>query len=420
MSSSVKSNGKKGAVKKVNRNTSGGNKEKKITAQQSIPYREMGKDGICRVEDGYYSKTIRFYDINYQLAQNEDKNAIFENWCDFLNYFDSTIHFQLSFINHHSNMAEYEDVIRIKKQNDSFDDLRMEFAQMLRNQLAKGNNGLVRTKYLTFGIEADNIREAKPKLERIETDILNNFKVLGVLIMHDTAEYTDEKEIVDQKAIELAKDFSYEGYQVVRRELFAHLREPAVVIRRDSVTFNTACIAGLEDAVYIQILVNQDNKRMVVRKCEENDKDALRWCVAKPDKRKSRKMTNKIFSAMMYEMMGWNLDCRYKILGHKITFEDETIYVFDLMETEIFMDIKGKRAKKDTESQTTIENANNIEETASSDTDTECSAEEIKRKNRIPFYPKEWKDSFGLPVEEHRKALEINMLDGYAEFTTGK
>ena len=238
--------------------------------------------------------------------------------------------------------------------------------------------------------------------------------------MHDTAEYTDEKEIVDQKAIELAEDFSYEGYQVVRRELFAHLREPAVVIRWDSVTFNTACIAGLEDAVYIQILVNQDNKRMVVRKCEENDKDALRWCVAKPDKRKSRKMTNKIFSAMMYEMMGWNLDCRYKILGHKITFEDETIYVFDLMETEIFLDIKGKRAKKDTESQSTTESANNIEETVSSNTDNERSAEEIKRKNRIPFYPKEWKDSFGLPVEEHRKALEINMLDGYAEFTTGK
>lgn len=164
--------------------------------------------------------------------------------------------------------------------------------------------------------------------------------------MHDTAEYTDEKEIIDQKAIKLAEDFSYDGYQVVRRELFAHLREPAVVIRRDSVTFNTACIAGLEDTVYIQILVNQDSKRMVVRKCEENDKDALRWCVAKPDKRKSRKMTNKIFSAMMYEMMGWNLDCRYKILGHKITFEDETIYVFDLMETEIFLDIKGKKSEK--------------------------------------------------------------------------
>ena len=93
-SSSAKSSGKKCAAKKVSSNKKGGNKEKKITAQQSIPYREMGKDGICRVEDGYYSKTIRFYDINYQLAQNEDKNAIFENWCDFLNYFDSTIHVQ--------------------------------------------------------------------------------------------------------------------------------------------------------------------------------------------------------------------------------------------------------------------------------------------------------------------------------------
>ena len=155
-------------------------KEKQISAQQSIPYREMAKDGICRVQDKYYSKTIRFYDINYQLAQNEDKNAIFENWCDFLNYFDSTIHFQLSFVNHHSNMKEFESIIQIKPQNDDFDDVRMEYAQMLKNQLAKGNNGLVRTKYITFGIEADNIREAKPKLERIEADILNNFKVLGV------------------------------------------------------------------------------------------------------------------------------------------------------------------------------------------------------------------------------------------------
>ncbi len=180
-SSKARADTKKKSVKKADGKREETTKEeKKITAQQSIPYREMGKDGICRVEDGYYSKTIRFYDINYQLAQNEDKNEIFENWCDFLNYFDSTIHFQLSFINHHSNMMEYEDVIRIKKQNDTFDDLRMEFSQMLRNQLAKGNNGLVRTKYLTFGIEADNIREAKPKLERIETDILNNFKVLGV------------------------------------------------------------------------------------------------------------------------------------------------------------------------------------------------------------------------------------------------
>jgi len=156
-------------------------KEKRLSVQKTIAYREMGKDGICRVKDKTYSKCIRFYDINYQLAQNEDKNAIFENWCDFLNYFDSTIQFQLSFINHKSNMKEFEKVIRIRPQNDAFDDVRMEYAQMLKSQLAKGNNGLVKSKYITFSIEADSIREAKPKLERIEADILNNFKVLGVM-----------------------------------------------------------------------------------------------------------------------------------------------------------------------------------------------------------------------------------------------
>lgn len=172
-----------------NRNRSSGNKkqkekrerEKRLTAQNTIAYKEMGRDGICKVQGKTYSKTIRFYDINYQLAQNEDKNSIFENWCDFLNYFDSTIHFQLSFINHKSSMKEYERIIQIKPQNDAFDDVRMEYAQMLKSQLAKGNNGLVKSKYITFSIEAESWKKAKPRLERIETDILNNFKVLGVM-----------------------------------------------------------------------------------------------------------------------------------------------------------------------------------------------------------------------------------------------
>ena len=237
---------------------------------------------------------------------------------------------------------------------------------------------------------------------------------MSEMMINQTIENTEN---IDQKALELAQDFSYDGYQVVRRELFAHLREPAVVIRRDSVTFNTACIAGLEDAVYIQILVNQDNKRMVVRKCEENDKDALRWCIEKPDKRKSRKMSNKLFSAMMYDMMGWNTDCRYKILGHKITHEDETMYIFDLLETEIFMDTKRKKKA----------NPDSLEKkeelvTAETDQTPEQNQEEIAAKvarklNRIPFYPKNWKVSFGLSVEEHKKALETNITDGYIEFS---
>ena len=157
-----------------------GTKAAPQTAQQSIPYREMHKDGICRVDGKQYNKTIAFGDINYQLAQNEDKTQIFDGYCDFLNYFDSTISVQLSFINKYGNMQDFEKAISIPDQDDDFNSIRVEYAEMMKNQLAKGNNGLVKMKYITFGIEAENIKEAKPKLERIEADIINNFKVLGV------------------------------------------------------------------------------------------------------------------------------------------------------------------------------------------------------------------------------------------------
>ena len=140
----------------------------------------MFPDGICRVTDTYYTKTIQFQDINYQLSQNEDKTAIFDGWCDFLNYFDASVHFQLPFLNMAANKDTYGTQITIPLRGDEDDAIRTEYTQMLRDQLAKGNNGLIKTKYLTFGIEADGMKTAKPRLERIETDILNNFKRLGV------------------------------------------------------------------------------------------------------------------------------------------------------------------------------------------------------------------------------------------------
>ena len=154
--------------------------KKEKSAQDSIPYERMWPDGICRVADGHYTKTIQFQDINYQLSQNEDKTAIFEGWCDFLNYFDSSIKFELSFLNLAASKETFARAISIPLQGDDFDSIRVEYMTMLQNQLAKGNNGLIKTKYLTFGIDADSIKAAKPRLERIETDILNNFKRLGV------------------------------------------------------------------------------------------------------------------------------------------------------------------------------------------------------------------------------------------------
>ena len=151
-----------------------------MSAQDTISYKEMRPDGICIVRDNYFTKTIQFYDINYQLARNEDKNIIFENYCDFLNYFDKSISVQLSFLNQTMDISDFEKSIAIKPQNDDFDGIRAEYTKMLKNQLARGNNGIVRKKYITFGIEADNIQNAKQRLERIETDIINNFKILGV------------------------------------------------------------------------------------------------------------------------------------------------------------------------------------------------------------------------------------------------
>ena len=151
-----------------------------MSAQDTISYKEMRPDGICIVKDNYFTKTIQFYDINYQLARNEDKNIIFENYCDFLNYFDKSISVQLSFLNQTMDISDFEKSIAIKPQNDDFDGIRAEYTEMLKNQLARGNNGIVRKKYITFGIEADSIQNAKQRLERIETDIINNFKILGV------------------------------------------------------------------------------------------------------------------------------------------------------------------------------------------------------------------------------------------------
>ena len=149
------------------------------TAQQTIPYRELFKDGICRVNDRFYTKSLEYEDINYQLAQADDQSAIFDGYCAFLNSFDSSLPFQLSFINHRSRPdSKYK--LNIPMRDDEYSEMRGEYVEMLEGQIAKSNNGIVRTKLLTFGVSADSLAIAKPRLERVEADITGNFKKLGV------------------------------------------------------------------------------------------------------------------------------------------------------------------------------------------------------------------------------------------------
>ena len=156
-----------------------GNSRAALSVQQTIPYLAMHPDGVCKLPGGLYTKTVEYEDINYSVASTEDQTAIFGGWSSFLNYFDSTLPFQLSFINRRSHSrSRYK--VNIPQANDDFNSVREEFTGMLKNQIAKSNNGIERSKYITFGIPAEGIAEARPRLERVEADVMGNFKRLGV------------------------------------------------------------------------------------------------------------------------------------------------------------------------------------------------------------------------------------------------
>ena len=150
-----------------------------LSAQQTIPYVAMHPDGVCKLPGGLYTKTVEYEDINYSVASTEDQTAIFGGWSSFLNYFDSSLPFQLSFINRRSHSrSRYK--VNIPQADDDFNSVREEFTGMLKNQIARSNNGIERSKYITFGIPAGGIVEARPRLERVEADVMGNFKRLGV------------------------------------------------------------------------------------------------------------------------------------------------------------------------------------------------------------------------------------------------
>ena len=155
------------------------NRKAVLSAQQTIPYLVMHPDGVCQLPGGLYTKTVEYEDINYSVASTEDQTAIFGGWSAFLNYFDTSLPFQLSFINRRSrSRSKYK--VNIPPAQDDFDSIRAEFTGMLKNQIAKSNNGIERSKYITFGLPADGIAEARPRLERVEADVTGNLKRLGV------------------------------------------------------------------------------------------------------------------------------------------------------------------------------------------------------------------------------------------------
>lgn len=286
-----------------------------------------------------------------------------------------------------------------------------------------------KTENSVVGAETDD----KPKAsEATPSDVAEQSEAAPL----DGAVQLPETDPMALKVQELQNNFSYDGFQMVRREAFAHQRDPAVTIRRDSVTFNTACISGLEDAVHVHLMINTEKKMMAVRACDENAKDALRWCIAKPDKRKSRKITSKIFSTMVYSLMEWADNCRYKILGYKIEHDGQYIYVFDLNETEIFNERPKRKGKGAADAPDVTDAAvtapitdgsagespgteNPSDEQPPTENSAEGKSETAAIDTRTPHYPEAWRDTFGLSVEEHKKSLDIGVVEGFNVFENG-
>lgn len=179
-------------------------------------------------------------------------------------------------------------------------------------------------------------------------------------------------------------DFKYDGYQVVRGEFFAHLREPSITFNKHKVSLNTACLNRMPNVEYVQILVNPNELKLVVRPSREDEKDSFIWCT-KGEHRRPKQVTCRVFFAKVMDLMKWNPDYRYKLLGKLIQSGNEYLFAFDLTSSEVYQRVIIEGGKQ--------------------------------KASRTPIFPAEWQNQFGLLVEEHRKRLQVDVFKGYTLFS---
>lgn len=184
--------------------------------------------------------------------------------------------------------------------------------------------------------------------------------------------------------LELGENFDLDGFQVVRREFFAHTTEPAVSFNNCKFYVNSACLSKFPDTDYVQVLINRQSRVMALRPCQEGDRDSFAWCGLSKGKRKPKQPTCKFFFAQMVSMMGWDPEYRYKILGRRAHANGEYLLIFDLTATEIYQRVSAQGEKP--------------------------------KASRIPVFPENWQGQFGLPFREHRQSMQINIFDGYAVY----
>lgn len=209
-------------------------------------------------------------------------------------------------------------------------------------------------------------------------------EVLQVISEGSSEENTPRLKVGDE-IVEMDDEFDLGEFQVVRREFFAHIREPSITLFDFKLGVNTACLTKFPNTNYAQVLINRERQILALRPCEEGARDSFLWCNPSNGKRKPRMTSCKLFFAKIFSMMGWNPQYRYKILGKMIHSKGEYLLAFDLTSTEVY-----QRILKDGEK---------------------------PKMSRTPVFPEQWQHQFGLPYNEHKQTMQINIFDGYAVYS---
>ena len=199
--------------------------------------------------------------------------------------------------------------------------------------------------------------------------------------LHKLPVLNDEEEL-----IEVSEDFNLEEFQVVRREFFAHTHEPAVTFNNRKFYVNSACLNRFPNTTFVQALINPHTKILALRPCGESERGAFQWCSTSQGKRKPRQTTCTLFFLKMFDMMNWNPDHRYKMLGNIIRANGEYLIAFDLTSTEVYQRTYDEEGAKSTAS-------------------------------RTPVYPIGWQNQFGMTFNEHKQSMLVNIFEGYAIYS---
>lgn len=192
----------------------------------------------------------------------------------------------------------------------------------------------------------------------------------------------DDKYVLQIEEGEEQESVNLAGYEVAKAELFAHSREPAITVWSDKIKFNMACLRRFPKVTHIQILINPDEMRLIIRPCEPDAPDSLRWAIGGGEREiKNRDMLCQIFAAKLFDLMVWDKQYRYKMLGKPAIYNNEGLYLFKLTDFELF-----------------VTNGSN--------------------KRSKTYLPEDWREFFGVPFEKHAEEYKIDLAQGY--ITTDK